>query len=96
MKAEKNQLRPAPPPIEANEVAITTGGTILWLVAFVVLLPLHGTLARHHATWWLWTCLCGALLGLYGIRYTRGRRAALARKRASEAEADLPGTPPTP
>jgi hypothetical protein len=83
VKDRKSSLRPAPPPIEANEVAITTGGTILWLVAFVVLLPFHHTLSAHHATWWLWTCLCGAALGGYGIHYTRARRAALARRRAA-------------
>lgn len=78
----KTEPRPAPAPLEANDVAIVTWGTVLWLVAFLVLLPFHHTLAEHGRTWWQWTCLAGAGLGTIGIWYTRARRAAL--RRAAE------------
>lgn len=73
--------------MEANDVAIVTGGTVLWLVAFVVLLPFHGWLSDHGHGTWLWTCLAGAALGLIGIWYCRARRDAIARSRAAEAAA---------
>jgi hypothetical protein len=80
----KTELRPAPPPIEANDVAIVVGGTVLWLVAFLVLLPFHHSLAEHGRGWWQWACLAGAALGCLGIWYTRARRSAI--RRAAGAE----------
>ena len=77
--------------MEANDVGIVTGGTILWLVAFVALLPFHGWLSKHGDTKWLWTCLAGFGLGLIGIWYCRGRRAAIARSVAQAAEAASEG-----
>lgn len=73
--------------MEANDVAIVTGGTVLWLVGFVVLLPFHGWLSENGYTDWLWTCLAGFGLGLIGIWYCRARRDAIARSRAAEAAA---------
>ena len=84
----KTTKLPSAPPMEANDVAIVTGGTVLWLVAFVVLLPFHGWLSRHGHTDWLWTCLAGFGLGLIGVWYCRARRAAIARSRESAAEAE--------
>ncbi|MHA6762420.1 DUF2530 domain-containing protein [Streptacidiphilus sp. PAMC 29251] len=83
----KTTKLPAAPPMEANDVAIVTGGTVLWLVAFLVLLPFHSRLSSHHDIKWLWTCLTGTALGLIGIWYCRARRDAIARSRAAEAEA---------
>jgi hypothetical protein len=31
-------------------------------------------LRRHHATYWLWSCLIGIALGLYGLHFTARRR----------------------
>jgi hypothetical protein len=31
-------------------------------------------LQRHHATWWLWACGLGIVLGLYGLRFALRRR----------------------
>jgi hypothetical protein len=70
---------PAAPPMEANDVAIVTGGTVLWLVGFLVLLPFHSTMAAHGRGDWQWICLAGFGLGLIGIWYCRARRAALRR-----------------
>jgi len=49
-----------------NARRIVAVGTVLWFVAFVVLLPFYGWLGRHDHRLWLWTCLAGWLLGLAG------------------------------
>lgn len=71
--------RPDPAPLETNDVAIVAGGTALWAVALVVLAVLRLTGTDVH-DWWLVMCGYGALLGLYGVRYCRRRRDALARR----------------
>ncbi len=86
----KTTKLPSAPPMEANDVAIVTGGTVVWLVGFVVLLPFHGWLAHHGDTKWLWTCLAGFGLGLIGIWYCRARRDAIRRSQA-EAQAAAAG-----
>jgi len=60
--------------VDVDGVAIVTVGTILWAIAFVALLPLRSRLADHNADWWLWTCLAGVGMGLWGINYCRRRR----------------------
>lgn len=49
-------------------------GTALWAVAFVVLVVFfRHQLSDHDATWWLWACLVGVGLGLYGLRFVSRR-----------------------
>ncbi|WP_035846471.1 DUF2530 domain-containing protein [Kitasatospora azatica] len=82
----KTPLRPSPPAMEANDVAIVGGGTALWFLGFVVLLPFQHTLSAHNHGNWPWICLSGGLLGLIGLWYCRARRAAIQRDRAAEQE----------
>ncbi|MFJ6216947.1 DUF2530 domain-containing protein [Streptomyces sp. NPDC092296] len=84
---DKPALRPAPEPLEANDVAIVTGGTVLWFVGFLVLIPFHTRLSHSGHGLWPWTCLAGAGLGLIGIWYCRGRRDAIRRSRAAAEDA---------
>jgi len=49
-------------------------GAGLWLLAFLLLLPFYGRLAAQHRMWWLWTCLAGFGLGVWGWDYCRRRR----------------------
>ncbi|MBP0451285.1 DUF2530 domain-containing protein [Kitasatospora sp. RG8] len=86
----KTPLHPSPPPLEANDVAIVGGGTVLWFIAFLALLPFQGALSEHGHGSWPWICLSGAGLGLIGLWYCRARRDAIARSRAA-AEAQTPG-----
>jgi hypothetical protein len=50
-------------------------GLILWALALVVLAVFfRDDLDRHDASWWLWSCTIGILLGLYGLRVALRRR----------------------
>ena len=74
--------RPDPPPLETDDVAIIAGGTAAWALAAVVLGIARVAGADVH-TWWIVMCVCGAALGLVGVRYCQRRRAAIARDRAA-------------
>ncbi|GAA1193019.1 hypothetical protein F4556_002995 [Kitasatospora gansuensis] len=87
----KTALRPSPPPLEANDVAIVGGGTVLWFVGFLVLIPFKGSLERSGHGSWPWICLVGAALGLIGLWYCRARRDAIRRSK-EEAAAESPAT----
>ncbi len=63
-------------PLDVDGVRTIAVGTVLWLVAFVVLLPFYGRLRDEGRAWWLWTCLAGFGLGLLGWEYCRRRRRA--------------------
>lgn len=58
-------------------MVVVGAGTVLWGIAFVVLLALRSTLDRHDAGWWLWVCVTGIALGLLGLWVTTRRRARL-------------------
>jgi hypothetical protein len=71
--------RPDPEPLEADDVAIVTAGTVLFAVALVASLVFHDRLADGGNEGWIWIFLAGTFLGLIGIRYVRRRRAAIRR-----------------
>ena len=71
--------RPDPEPLETDDVAIVTVGTVLWALALVASLVFHDRLADDGNESWTWVFLAGTFLGLIGIRYVRRRRAALRR-----------------
>ncbi|PWI45887.1 DUF2530 domain-containing protein [Streptomyces sp. ICBB 8177] len=83
MKSKWTPLHETPEPLEANDVAIVTGGTIVWLVLFLGQLPFYGWYADHGHAWWIWCCAAGAALGGVGILYVRRRRDAIRRAAAS-------------
>jgi hypothetical protein len=73
-------------PLDVDGVRTVEVGTIAWAIAFVALLPFYGQLEESGRTWWLWMCLSGAGLGLFGIEYCRRRRKARQALRATEDE----------
>ncbi len=82
--------RPSPPPLEANDELVTAVITAAWAVALVVLLVLRDQLPAGER-WWIWTCLAGLVMGLFGLWYVprvkRSRaRAAARRAQAHDAE----------
>jgi hypothetical protein len=62
-------------PLDVDGVRTIQVGTAVFFVAFVALLPFYGVLEEDGRTWWLWMCLAGMGLGLFGIEYCRRRRA---------------------
>jgi len=67
--------RPDPEPIDTNDRPVVLVGIAGWIVAFVVLAVFfRDDLKHHHATYWLWACVLGAAMGLYGLYFLRKRR----------------------
>ena len=65
-------------PLDVDGVRTVEVGVGLWLLAFLALLPFWSKLAESGRQWWLWTCLAGFGLGLFGVEYCRRRRKARA------------------
>jgi hypothetical protein len=66
--------RPDPEPLQVNERRIVLVGLVAWVIALVVLLVFfRDDLRRHDADWWLWACVVGIALGLYGLRFVSRR-----------------------
>lgn len=61
-------------PLDVDGVRTLEVGTGLWLLGFVALLPFYGRLADNGQLWWLWTCMAGFGLGLFGLEFCRRRR----------------------
>jgi hypothetical protein len=61
-------------PLDVDGVRTIEVGVVLWLVGFLGLLPFYGRLQDSGNEWWLWTCLAGFGLGLFGLEYCRRRR----------------------
>jgi hypothetical protein len=68
---------------EANEQLATAIVTAAWGLALVVLLVLWHQIPPA-SRWWIWTCLAGLCMGLFGLWYVprvkRARAAAAARR----------------
>ncbi len=96
MARKAPQLRAAPPPLEGNDLFITSAGTIAWAVALIVLVVLRDHLPASDR-WWIWTCAAGVGFGLFGLLFVphlkRSRaRAAEHRAGAEEVSSDQPGS----
>src|SRR5690606_3924020 len=75
--------RPDPPPMKTNDVRIAAAGTAAWAVALVVLLIVG---LPSDDRWWLWVCVAGIGIGLFGIWYIPRLQAARARQEAARRE----------
>ncbi|MCD4536180.1 DUF2530 domain-containing protein [Nocardioides sp. cx-169] len=83
-------------PLDVDGVRTVQVGTALFLLAFVALLPFYGRLAEDDRTWWLWMCLCGVALGLFGLEYCKRRRATRTEREVLDEPAGRPDDAPTP
>ena len=63
-------------PLDVDGVRTVEVGTALFFLAFLALLPFYGRLQEDGHAWWLWMCLAGMGLGLFGLEYCRRRRRA--------------------
>jgi hypothetical protein len=67
---------------------VTLAITIGWVVALIVLLSVRSALPAD-VHWWIWTCTCGSVMGLFGLWYVpflKRRRTRLAAERAAAAD----------
>jgi hypothetical protein len=71
-------------PLDVDGTRTVAVGSIMFLVAFFLLLPFYGQLADNGKTWWLWTCLAGFGLGVIGWDYCRRRK----KRRVGSGRAD--------
>jgi hypothetical protein len=90
-RSERPPRRPDPEPLEIDEAKVIAVGTIAWFVAWAVLLVLHGRLEDHDREWWIWTCVAGLFLGLWGYLLVRKRIEA---RKAGRGEDPAPGDAP--
>jgi len=70
---------------------VTATITIGWALALAVLFAVRSELPAD-VRWWIWTCVTGVLMGLFGLWYVpflKRRRARIAAERAEAAEAQL-------
>ncbi|MFB4318934.1 DUF2530 domain-containing protein [Actinomadura sp. 21ATH] len=72
--------RPDPPPLRTNDVRVAAAGTAAWAVALVVLLIAD---LPEHSRWWLWVCVAGLVIGLFGTWYVPRLQAGRERQQAT-------------
>jgi Protein of unknown function (DUF2530) len=85
------ERRPAPPPKEADDRLVTVIITIGWVLALVVLVIVRDALPSG-VRWWVWTCVSGVVMGLFGLWYVpflKRRRTRMAAERAVLSDAQL-------
>jgi len=86
---------PSPPPLEANDQLVTAVITAGWAVALIILVAAADSLpASDH--WWIWTCLTGFCLGLFGLLYVprlKRSRARAAQRRGQAEQVAAQGDP---
>jgi hypothetical protein len=73
---------------------VTATITLAWVLALIVLFSVRSALPSD-VRWWVWTCFCGVMMGLFGLWYVpflKRRRARIAAERA--ASVDPQGTRP--
>jgi Protein of unknown function (DUF2530) len=79
-----NDRRPTPAPLEANDQLVTAVITAGWAIALIVLLAVRTDIPAADR-WWIWTCVTGLGLGVFGLLYVpqlKRSRERAARRRA--------------
>jgi Protein of unknown function (DUF2530) len=87
-RSRRESQREVPPPLEGSDRFITLAITVAWAVALVVVVLVRHQLPKSGHLW-IWTCVTGFGLGLFGLVYVpylkRGRAKAAARRSAAAA-----------
>ena len=61
-------------PLDVDGTRTVAVGALMFLAAFLLLLPFRVNLEDAGHGWWIWTCLAGFGLGVVGWEYCRRRR----------------------
>ena len=72
-RSSKNELMP----LEVNGITAVTIGTGIWSVATLVMVLMRDQLEASGRETWISIGVCGIILGLLGIRYTKRRAARI-------------------
>lgn len=70
-------------PLEVNGITAVTIGTGIWSVATLVLVLMRDQLEASGRENWIAIGVCGIILGLLGIRYTKRRAARIKQAKSS-------------
>jgi hypothetical protein len=70
-------------PLEVNGITAVTVGTGIWSVATLVMVLMRDQLEASGRGNWIAIGVCGIILGLIGMRYTKRRVARIERDKAS-------------
>ena len=76
---EKKQLTP----LEVNGITAVTIGTGIWSVATLIMVLMRDQLEASGRSNWISIGVCGIILGLLGMRYTKRRVARIERAKAN-------------
>jgi hypothetical protein len=76
---EKKQLTP----LEVNGITAVTIGTGIWSVATLIMVLMRDQLEASGRSNWIAIGVCGIILGLLGMRYTKRRAARIERAKES-------------
>jgi hypothetical protein len=85
-----NTRRPTPAPLEANDQLVTRVITAGWAVALIILLAVRTDIPAAER-WWIWTCVTGLGLGVFGLLYVPHLKRSRERAARRRAGADSPG-----
>ena len=64
---------PEPAPLPVSTSTVILAGVAMWVLALVVTLAVPA-LHEGDRSWWPWTCVAGAVLGMAGWAYVRRGR----------------------
>lgn len=78
-RPSKNELKP----LEVNGITAVTVGTGIWSVATLVMVLMRDQLEASGRGDWIAIGVCGIILGLLGLRYTKRRVARIERTKAN-------------
>jgi hypothetical protein len=76
---EKKQLTP----LEVNGITAVTIGTGIWSVATLIMVLMRDQLEASGRSNWISIGVCGIILGLLGMRYTKRRAARIEQAKES-------------
>ena len=65
--APRKSTPPQVEPMEIDSARVALVGLAIFAVATIILLPFYGWLGEHGHRIWLWTCIAGIGVGLFGF-----------------------------